>query len=225
MRHEVGKIRVRRQLFRPSGVIERINKHHVYRRQLMARDQPIQHAIDMVIIKIRFAVKQHQRPACRLRAVWAINRNFTTVAQTFAEQCFARKRTVTNRLRGSLRRAKAHGTQIEKGKLIPAIGILLAKRQRVKRISLRADQNRPPLIARRTVHQRNIRRQFVLHYRIRRHHIAAEPDVGIAQAEQRIVIACRRTENKNVLLRTAPQKRNPLMAVVNRLHQRRAVAL
>ena len=185
-------------------MIETVDKDHVNRRHMVTADQPIQHVGKVVFILVNLPVEQDQRPTRGLCTTRLVNHHFTRVAQYFAGKCVSCERTVSQRLCGSLSRAVAHGTEIQQRIAIPAIGFLIAKGLRVKRIGLRADQNGTALIARATFDTRDIWREFVLHQRICRHNVAAEPDVGFPQTEQRIVIACGRAENKYVIARTTP---------------------
>ena len=96
---------------------------------------------------------------------------------------------------------------------------------RVERVSLGADQNRPPLLSRAAGYLRHVRGQLILHEGIGGHHVAAKPDVRIPEAKQRIVIPRRRTQNKHVAARPAPQESYPLMAGVHRFHHWRPFPL
>ena len=128
------------------------------------------------------------------------------------------------RLCRGLNGAVAHRAEIEQRVTVPSIRLLLPKGVRVKRIGLCAHQDGAALIAGRAFNDRHIGGELILHHRISGDHVAAEPDVAVAQAEQRIVLPRRRAENEDVIPRAAPQKGHALMARIYRFHHWRSLS-
>ena len=89
MGHKIGKVRIWRQLLRPSRMIETIDKHHVNRRQPVTGDQGVQHVGEAVFVLVSFTVKEQQGPARGLRQPRAINQHFPRILQKVAAQLMA----------------------------------------------------------------------------------------------------------------------------------------
>ena len=178
----------------------------------------------MVFVLINLSVEEDERPACRLCAARLVDHHVAGIAEDVAAQPLAAQRPVYQRLCRSPNGAVARRAEIEQRIAIPAIGLLLPEGIRVKRIGLRAHQDGAALIAGRAFNDRHIGGELVLHHRISGDHVAAEPDVAVAQAEQRIVIPRRRAENEDVIPRAAPQKGHALMARIYRLNHRRSLS-